>query len=310
MGEVGLRARAGSSRPHPPAARPPTRARRRRTGGRSRPGTRRRRARRRSAGATTAKRRVPLLVPALGRRGEQVASELRLDRRVAGEAAEDPAAAAVVVRCGRTQEVADEPTLAERGDAARVLARELLRHLRAVVHLARQQRLDVAVPRVHVGQQAGRASRWSSENGTSSRAIGAGRYPRPCEPEDPDGRRAAARRRPCARGGALPRRRQQPRLPRLLRAARGAGDDRGLPDERAARVHEHALQAPLRLPAEGRRGGVGHAPRAPARAARDATRATGARCPTCCASSSRTSGRSSRRSATATSSSRAGRPTT
>ena len=100
---------------------------------------------------------VPLLVPALGRGGEQVASELGLDRRVAGEAAEDPAAAAVVVRGGRAEEVADEPTVAERGDAARVLARELLRHLRAVVHLARQQRLDVAVSRVHVRQQAGRA---------------------------------------------------------------------------------------------------------------------------------------------------------
>ena len=43
---------------------------------------------------------------------------------------------------------------------------------------------------------------------------------------------------------------------------------------------------------------------------RDATRSSASRCRTCCASSSRTSGRSWRRSATATSSSRAGRPTT
>ena len=67
-----------------------------------------------------------------------------------------------------------------------------------------------------------------------------------------------------ARGGrALPRRREQPRLPRVLRAPRGAGDDRGLSDERAPRLHQHALQAPLRLPAAGRRGRLGHEPGAP-----------------------------------------------
>ena len=41
----------------------------------------------------------------------------------------------------------------------------------------------------------------------------------------------------------------------------------GMLDERAARLHEHALQAARRLPAEGRRGRVGlaagHAPRRP-----------------------------------------------
>ena len=87
--------------------------------------------------------------------------------------------------------------------------------------------------------------------------------------EDAHRRGAAARRR--AREGlrALPRRRQQPRLSRLLRAARGARDDGGLPDERAARLHEHALQAAPGLPAQGRRGGLGHpAGRAP-RDARD-----------------------------------------
>ena len=67
--------------------------------------------------------------------------------------------------------------------------------------------------------------------------------------EDAHRRGAGARRR--AREGlrALPRRRQQPRLPRLLRAARGARDDRGLPDERPPRLHEHALQAAPGLPA-------------------------------------------------------------
>src|SRR5690349_17666241 len=41
-----------------------------------------------------------------------------------------------------------------------------------------------------------------------------------------------------------------------------------LPDERAARVHEHALQAARRLPAERSRGRVGHAARAPRRGRR------------------------------------------
>ena len=49
------------------------------------------------------------------------------------------------------------------------------------------------------------------------------------EPQDADRRGAPARRRPGEGGGALPRRRQQPRLPRVLRAARGAPDDLGQP---------------------------------------------------------------------------------
>ena len=78
--------------------------------------------------------------------------------------------------------------------------------------------------------------------------------------EDSRRNRAPARRRACARGRAVPRGRQQPRLPRLLRAARGARDERRLPDERAPRLHEHALQAAHRLPAESGRRRVGHAP--------------------------------------------------
>ena len=99
-----------------------------------------------------------------------------------------------------------------------------------------------------------------------------------------------------------------------LRAAGGARDDRGLPDERAARLHEHALQAARRLQAEGRRRRLGHAAGAPARDRRGGRRRLQGRPPAdgrpARASSSRTSARSSRRSATATSSSRAGRPTT
>ena len=45
-------------------------------------------------------------------------------------------------------------------------------------------------------------------------------------PEDDHGRGARPRRRPGARRRALPRRRQQPRLPRVLRAAGGARDER------------------------------------------------------------------------------------
>ena len=212
--------------------------------------------------------RVALLVPARGGRGEQVARELRLRDRVTGEAAEDPHAAAVVVRRRRAEEVAREPVRAEGRDTARTVARELLRDLRAVVHSRRQQRLDVPVPRVHVSQQAGRLVQVLLGEGDELEGHRRGTIPSLREPEDAYGRGAAARRRPRARGGAVPRRRQQPRLPRLLRAARGAGDDRGLPDERAARVHEHALQAPRRLPAQGRRGRLGHAPGPPSRAAR------------------------------------------
>ena len=81
--------------------------------------------------------------------------------------------------------------------------------------------------------------------------------PSPSSAEDAHRGRARARRRARARLRALPRRRQQPRLPRVLRAAGGARDERRHADERAARLHEHALQAALRLPAEGRRGRVG-----------------------------------------------------
>ena len=76
--------------------------------------------------------------------------------------------------------------------------------------------------------------------------------------EDADRGGAPARRRAGQGGRAVPRRRQQPRLPRVLRAARGAADDRRAADERAPRLHEHALQAPLRLRPSRRRGRVGH----------------------------------------------------
>ena len=159
------------------------------------------------------------------------------------------------------------------------------------------------------------ASPRSSESGLDLEASASapGRYPRVCA-KDADRSRAGAGRRARARLRALHRRRQQPRLPRVLRAARGARDDRRPADERAARLHQHALQAARRLPAEGRRRRVGLAPGAPRCGRRGRRRrlqgGPAGRCPTCSASSSRTSGRSSRRSATATSSSRAGRPTT
>ena len=81
--------------------------------------------------------------------------------------------------------------------------------------------------------------------------------------ENGDRGRARARRRARPRERALHRRRQQPRLPRVLRVARGTGDDRRPADQRAARVHQHAVQAARRLPAEGRRGRVGLASGAP-----------------------------------------------
>ena len=83
--------------------------------------------------------------------------------------------------------------------------------------------------------------------------------------EDADRRGAPARRRAGQGSRALPRRRQQPRVSRLLRSSGGAADDRRAADQRAARLHEHALQASVRLqPARGG-GGVGHPADAPDR---------------------------------------------
>ena len=83
------------------------------------------------------------------------------------------------------------------------------------------------------------------------------------EPEDDHGRGARPRRRARARGGSLPRRRQQPRLQGVFRPPRGARDERRLPHERAARLHEHARQAALGLPPARGRGRLGHEARAP-----------------------------------------------
>ena len=133
--------------------------------------------------------------------------------------------------------------------------------------------------------------------------------------EDADRTGAAARRRPSAGLGALPRRRQQPRVPSLLCAPRGA---RGRADGYSRRTHywvsptcsssccrttgRRASRSPgTRVPRTGPRW-----PRPPT----SSTRRVGERCRISCASSSRTSGRSSRRSAIATWSSRAGKRTT
>ena len=79
------------------------------------------------------------------------------------------------------------------------------------------------------------------------------------EPQDADGRGAPARRRAGQGIGALPGRREQPRVSRVLRPTRGAPDHRWPADERAARLHQHALQAALRLRAARGRCRVGHA---------------------------------------------------
>ena len=112
------------------------------------------------------------------------------------------------------------------------------------------------------------ASRGSDRSGPCKRVHGRRYGARRLASHEPEGGErggAAARRCPGARGGALHRRRQQPRLPGVLRAPRGARDDGGTPDERAARVHEHALQAARRLQAPRRRRRVGYATGPPAR---------------------------------------------
>ena len=78
--------------------------------------------------------------------------------------------------------------------------------------------------------------------------------------------RTRSQRRSRARVAPLPDRRQLARLPRLLRAPRGARDDGRLPDERAARLREHAHAAAHRLPPRRRDRGLGHAAGPPPRA--------------------------------------------
>ena len=274
-------------------------------------------------------RRAPLLDPAGRRERVEVAHVLGDRHGVAGGLDPDVRPPGRVL-ARRPEQVADD-LAAARGDGARgVLRRELLDRLARHVELlvgGRQARARRRAGR-HGAARAGALRRRGTPGRTDgSRGASSGRtvppvpHPRgrscidsPHVPEDDHGCRARARRRPCARRRAVPRRRQQPRLPRVLRAPRGARDERRDADERAARVREHALQAPRRLQAARRRRRLGHAPGAPRRGRRGSRRRlqgrAASRCPTSCASSSRTSGRSSRRSATGTSSSRAGRPTT
>jgi hypothetical protein len=82
--------------------------------------------------------------------------------------------------------------------------------------------------------------------------------------------RGAAGPRRRAREGLrpVPRRRQQPRVSRVFRAARGARDERRSADERAARLRQHALQAAGGLSTASGRGGLGHAAGRAARRAR------------------------------------------
>ena len=137
--------------------------------------------------------------------------------------------------------------------------------LRAEVDVGRKTRLGLAVARVALLEESCRAVEMVFGKGLNCQLRHRRRtIPLPCA-ENAHWCRAAARRRPGPRLRALPRRREQPRLPRLLRAARGAGDERRHVHERAARLHEHALQAPRRLQAEGRRRRLGHAPGAPRR---------------------------------------------
>ena len=112
------------------------------------------------------------------------------------------------------------------------------------------------------------------------------------------------------RSRALPDRRQQPRLPGVLRAA---GHDRDLArraDERDLRLRQHAGEDPDRVRAEGDDRRLGRRACRAASSNTSPTRPSASRAPTCCASSGRTSSRWWRRSATRTCASRATRPTT
>ena len=230
----------------------------------------------------------------------------------------------------RPEQVADD-LAAARGDGARgVLGGELLDRLARHVELLVRGRQATARRRAgpHGAAPAGRLRRRGTPgrmDGSrgASRAAPYRALPHPrgrsCidsrhVPEDDHGCRARARRRPRARRRAVPRRRQQPRLSRVLRAPRGARDERRDADERAARVREHALQAPRRLQAARRRRRLGHAPGAPRRGRRGGRRRLQAGPQADARPPARAvpalPARSSRRSATGTSSSRAGRRTT
>ena len=148
----------------------------------------------------------------------------------------------------------------------------------------------------------------AAEPGSAGRERSPARGAR--EPQDADGRGAPARRRAGARRPAVPRRRQQPRVPRVLRAARRSSRRRTASRRTrywASRTCSSSSSRTTSRTASRSRGTRGRriARRSPRR-----TRRAGARCRTCSASSSPTSGRSWRRSATGTSSSRAGRRTT
>ena len=145
--------------------------------------------------------------------------------------------------------------------------------------------------------RAGLATNHPSESSTRADAL---RLRRPVEV----GREAVPMMTACPPARALPDRRQQPRLPRVLRAAGLDRDLAGRAHERDLRLREHAREDPHRVRAEGddRRLGRGHVrARGPLRALQGGAKAAAR---TCCASSGRTSSRWSSRSATATCASR------
>ena len=165
---------------------------------------------------------------------------------------------------GVPDQVADDLVAVEGDGAARALA---------LATPARARRGDrraaaaAAPPRgaARAARRAARRRRRGARRRTAGPDHRAGRYLAPMSPKTLTGAELQLDDGPARDVRALPRRREQPRLPRLLRAARGARDERRLLDERAARLHEHALQAARRLPAEGRRRRLGHAARCTAR---------------------------------------------
>ena len=217
----------------PPAEAPAELGRRRaarsraaRAGGRARSRRGSSRARRRARSSSSTVAAIASWRGSGERRGERQVRQLDHDRRRAARRDE--------LGERRAGEREAERLAGRGGDA---VERELVAGRRRTQHdpVRRARRR----PRPASPPAAERGSRASARAGVASIVV---------SPKTLSGEELALDDAPARDCRALPRRRQQPRLPRLLRAARGARDLRRPARRRAARLHEHALQAARRLP--------------------------------------------------------------
>ena len=206
----------------------------------------------------------------------------RMLKRVGGVLAEVGTHRPLLARALRRQRLPGRP--GRRGDPDRGADRHLLRRLQ-------RDDDDPLLPQGDAARGGDRRAaglrrapsstpRWSTPSSSwSSRA-------RSEPPLRRAPRRVTARWRDAP--AALPDRRQQPRLPRLLRPARVDRDQRRAADQRDLRPRLDAGENHRRAPSAGRRRRLGRRHVAAARRPTTSTRPSANRAPTCCASSGRT----------------------